>query len=647
MCGIGGIINLDKAGIDLIAGARAIGKTLRHRGPDDEGFLFFNDDETLCAFSENTQERSVSNALNFSARKHVEEAGPDFTGVFIHRRLSIIDVNENGHQPMCDPGAGVWVTYNGEIYNYRELRIELEQLGYKFRTQSDTEVLLNAYLHWGNACLEKFNGMFAFALLDIEKKKIFCARDRSGVKPFYYYFKNGVFCFASELKALRKLPFVETSLNERALHHYLVYDAIEYEPEGFLKNVFELMPSHFVELDLIGKDISIKKYFEIAVENSFSRFDEAVFEKQKEETKGLIEDAIVKRMRSDVAVGCCLSGGIDSSVISGVMSKHSKNFNAFSAVFPGEAIDESGYAKEVASFTNARWHTVNPNAEDMLTDLEELVYALDIPIWSTSTYAQFRVMKLAKENNCKVVLDGQGGDELFGGYPHYFTTFVNELLRNKQFKQAANEIRGFGNNFWFSYTKENAKRKILYNSNKKFLSKDFISAHSQPGNLQNTFGALNENLLYDFFGGRLKTYLRCEDRCGMWHSVESRTPFADDTSLLVNSFQIASVNKIHNGVSKYILRESMKNYMPNSVYSRKDKIGFATPHNNWMPSLLAKYPDLGQKGPLKQIVGKVFFERFNHLSVKSNHLPNSTGQKEEKMVFKALVFSLWSEKFGF
>lgn len=645
MCGIGGIIKLDNTGIDLIAGVRVIGQTLRHRGPDDEGFLFFNADKTLCAYSDDTQKRSISNSLNFSATKHVGEAGTDFTGVFVHRRLAIIDVNENGHQPMCDKDAGVWVTYNGEIYNYKEIREELEHLGYKFRTQSDTEVLIYAYLHWGISCLDKFNGMFAFALLDIQKKKIFCARDRSGVKPFYYYFKNGVFCFASELKALRKLPFVETSLNERALHHYLVYDAIEYEPEGFLKNVFELPPSHFLELDLDQKNFSIKKYFSIAVENNFRKFDPELFEKEKAETKNLAEDAIIKRMRSDVAVGCCLSGGIDSSVISGVMSKHSKNFNAFTAVFPGDPIDESSYAKKVAAFTNAKWHTVNPNESDLVSDFEELVYALDIPIWSTSTYAQFRVMKLAKENNCKVVLDGQGGDELFAGYPHYFTTYVNELLRNKQFKQAANEIKEFGNNFWFSYTKENAKRKIHYNSNEKFLNKEFTGAYSKPDGSQDNFSTLNENLHYDFFGGRLKTYLRCEDRCGMWHSVESRTPFADDTALMQHAFNIPSTDKIRNGVSKYILRESMKDYLPLSVYSRKDKMGFVTPHNKWMPALLHKYPDLSQNPVLKQIMGQLFFIRFNHLSAISNHLPSSVQKKEEKMVFKALVFSLWSKKF--
>ncbi|MGZ3866308.1 MAG: asparagine synthetase B family protein, partial [Bacteroidia bacterium] len=360
----------------------------------------------------------------------------------------------------------------------------------------------------------------------------------------------------------------------------------------------------------------------------------------------LIEDSIVKRMRSDVTVGCCLSGGIDSSIISGVMSKHSKNFNAFTAVFPGDPIDESNYANEVVAFTNAKWHTVTPNENDLITDFEELVYALDIPIWSTSTYAQFRVMKLAKENNCKVVLDGQGGDELFAGYPHYFTTYVNELLRNKQFKQAAAEIKGLGNNFWVSFTKENAKRKLRYNSNKKFLNKEFTNAHSQPNGMRNIFASLNEDLHYDFFEGRLKTYLRCEDRCGMWHSVESRTPFADDTHLINDSFNISSVYKIRNGVSKFILRESMKNYLPQSVYSRKDKMGFVTPHNQWMPPLLHKYADLGQNQALKLIMGKLFFTRFDHLSAKSNHLPSIDTKKEEKMLFKALVFSLWSQKFG-
>ncbi len=647
MCGIGGIINLENKNINLIEGAEIIGKTLRHRGPDDEGFLFFTNLKTVCAYSEDTQKQAVSTKFNFSATKHISQIGQNFTGVFVHRRLAIIDVNESGHQPMCTVNGNVWITYNGEIYNYIELRAELEKLGYTFRTQSDTEVLLNAYLHWGNECLSKLNGMFAFALWDSEKKKIFCARDRSGVKPFYYYFKNGIFCFASELKALRKLPFVETSLNERALHHYLLHDALEYEPEGFLKNVFELFPSHFLELDLEHKEIQVKKYFEIASENHFKPFDEKEFVACENETKALVTDAIVKRLRSDVPVGCCLSGGIDSSIISGVMSEHNKNFNAFTAVFPCESIDESAYAKEVAEFTHANWHTVNPNENDLLTDFENLIYALDIPIWSTSTYAQFRVMQLAKQNNCKVVLDGQGGDELFAGYPHYYTTYINELLRNKQFKLAASEIKSFGNNFWLSYTKENTKRKLHYNSNKKYLNADFVKAHNAPNYLQDSFGSLNEHLQYDFFGGRLKTYLRCEDRCSMWHSVESRTPFADDTTLIEKSFKISAAYKIKNGTSKYILRESMKNYLPNSVYTRKDKMGFVTPHNKWLHTLLQNYPETVQNSLLKDFMSKQFFTRINQLSAKTDHLQISSVKKEENLAFKALVFTVWANKYGF
>jgi len=647
MCGIGGIIDLENTGINIVTGARIIGETLRHRGPDDEGFLFFKDKRTLCAFSEDTQKRSISNSLNFSATTHVTEVGQDLTSVFVHRRLAIIDVNESGHQPMCDTDGHVWITYNGEIYNYIELRQELEKLGFTFRTQSDTEVLLNAYLHWGKECLEKLNGMFAFALLDTEKKKIFCARDRSGVKPFYYYFRNGVFCFASELKALRKLPFAETSLSERALHHYLLHDVMECEPEGFLKNVFELFPSHFLELDLEQKEIQLKKYFDVTVENTFHAFDESRFKACESKTKELVTDAIVKRLRADVPVGCCLSGGIDSSVISGVMGRHSKNFNAFTAVFPGENIDESAYAKEVAEFTKASWHTVNPVESELLDDFEDLVYALDVPIWSTSTYAQFRVMQLAGQNNCKVVLDGQGGDELFAGYPHFFTTYVNELLRNKQFGQAASEIKSFGNNFWLLFTKENTKRKLQYNANKKYLDPGFVRAHSAPAGLQNSFSSLNGHLHYDFFGGRLKTYLRCEDRCSMWHSVESRTPFADDTALIETAFGTSPAFKIRNGISKYILRESMKDFMPAAVYNRKDKMGFVTPHNKWLPTLLQKHGEIRQNSLLKEIMSKEFFSRLDHLSAKNDHLQKSTQKKEENLAFKALVFTSWMKKFDF
>lgn len=643
MCGIGGVINLENKDIDIIEGAKIISKTLRHRGPDDEGFLFFNDDKTVCAYGEDTQKAAITNSTRFGAEKHLSQVGQSYTGVFIHRRLSIIDLSESGHQPMCSTNAKVWITYNGEIYNYIELRKELELLGYKFNTQSDTEVLLSAYQQWGNVCLQKLNGMFAFALIDVDKKKLFCARDRSGVKPFYYYLKDGVFCFASEIKALRVLPFIETSLNERALQHYLLHDALEYEEESLLKNVFELFPSHYLELDLQTKQSNKKKYFDVKIENSFIHYNDKDFEIYKEETNNLVTQAILKRLRADVSVGCCLSGGIDSSIISGVIATQNKNFNAFTATFPEELIDESKYAKDVVDFTQANWHTVTPKADELNNDFKELIYALDIPIWSTSTYAQFRVMQLSKENGINVVLDGQGSDELFGGYPHYYTTYINELLRNKQFKQTASEIKGFGNNFWLSYTKENAKRQFHYNSNKKQLNVDFVKEFTPPEGLSYSFSNLNEHLHYDFFNRRLKTYLRCEDRCSMHHSVESRTPFADDNHLIIKALNIPSSYKIKDGISKYILRESMKHYLPNSVYERKDKMGFVTPHNKWLTFLLQKNSDLLLSDRLKPFFSTSFFVKNDRLSKKGYRLKSSSDFKEETLTFKALVFTVWSD----
>jgi len=643
VCGIGGIINLENKSINLVDGAAIISKTLQHRGPDDEGFLFFKDKEVTCAYGDDTQKQSINNSFNFSAKQHIKQVEQNHTGVFVHRRLSIIDVSESGHQPMCAPNGKIWITFNGEIYNYIELRTELEQAGYSFKTQSDTEVLLNAYLHWGNECLQKLNGMFAFALYDIENKKLFCARDRCGVKPFYYYFKGGLFCFASEIKALRALPFIETSLNERALQHFLLYDAIEYEPEGFLKNIFELSPSHFLELDLYNKNIELKKYFGVKINTDFSVYNEQDFLVYKEKTEQHVTDAIIKRLRADVPVGCCLSGGIDSSIISGVISQHNKKFNAFTATFPGEKIDESNYAKNVADFTQANWHTVTPTADELLNDFEKLIYSIDIPTWSTSTYAQFRVMQLAKQNNIKVVLDGQGSDELFAGYPHYYTTYVNELLRNKQFKQAASEIKNLGNSFWFLYVKENAKRRLHYNSNKKLLNPDFVKEHTEPKNVADNFSSLNENLHYDFFNHRLKTFLRCEDRCSMHHSVESRTPFADDTNLINLAFSIPSSYKINNGTSKFILRESMKNYLPETVYKRRDKMGFVTPHNKWLVHLLENKADLLESNRLKPFFGDRFFVKTDRLTKKYRRLKNTANLKEDTITFKAIVFATWAD----
>jgi asparagine synthase (glutamine-hydrolysing) len=641
VCGIGGIIKLDNSSVNLAEAAQTISETLRHRGPDDEGYLFFGNSHTLCTFGSDTQERVKTSALNFAPHIHVSEAGTNHNAVFIHRRLAIIDVNEGGHQPMCSPDETVWVTYNGEIYNYIELRQELEKAGRKFNTQSDTEVLLNGYLHWGEDCLQKLDGMFAFCLWDKTNNRIFCARDRSGVKPFYYYYRNGIFSFASELKALRKLPCIDTSLNERALHHYLVYDALEYEEESFLKNIFELKPAHSLSLGLnYNKQPALKKYELFQINEDLSKKESAWIEK----TRPTTIQAIERHLRSDVAVGCCLSGGLDSSVISGVIAKRHKDFNAFTAIFPGDKADESKYAKEVVQFTGAKWHTTEPQQKELLTDFEELIYALDIPIWSTSTYAQFRVMQLAKQNKIKVVLDGQGGDELFAGYPHYITTYANQLLRAGKWSNAFAEIHAIG--LTRTYLKENIKRAIDYNSNKKYLRNEFVNAQTKPEGWQLRFNSLNEHLFYDFYNHRLKTYLRCEDRCSMHHSVESRTPFADDNELIRLAFTVPASLKIKKGTGKYILREALKDFLPEAVYSRTDKMGFVTPHNKWLPGLLAKYRDLLQNPYLAGILTPHVYSHLDHLLAKNDQLQKSPTGKEETFLFKILVLSQWTNAFS-
>lgn len=641
MCGIGGIINLENKEIDLREGARTISHTLRHRGPDDEGYLFFNPTGFTKAYDKDTPANCRGDLFPFLPDKPLAQSADGQKAVFVHRRLAIIDTGAGGHQPMCSHDEKLWVTYNGEIYNYIELRKELEASGFIFRTQSDTEVLLNAYKKWGKDCLKRLNGMFAFALWDQELDQIFCGRDRSGVKPFYYYFREGIFCFASELKALKALPFTQTSLNERAVQHYLLYDALEYEEEGLLKNIYELFPGHFITLNISERKFRIDRYYKAEINASFRSFDEKEFEVKREETQALVKDAILKRLRSDVPVGCCLSGGLDSSVIAGVIAGQQQDLHAFTASFPGTTIDESNYAKEVAEFTNSKWHTVTPSADELARDFNSMIYALDIPIWSTSTYAQYRVMQLARQNNIKVVLDGQGGDELFAGYPHYYITFVNELLRNKKFGDARRAANGFGKDFFIRFGKERIKQRFRYNKNENYLNQEFVDAFDAPKGYSSSFKTLNEHLHYDFFTGRLKTYLRCEDRCGMHHSVESRTPFADDNTLLTTLSSYPSVYKLHNGVSKYLLRESMKAFLPDSVYKRRDKMGFLTPHNRWLNTLLKDKRQITEHPAVKPYFSKRFRAYFNQLCAKNNQLSNDKSQKEETLAFKALAFSTW------
>lgn len=552
-------------------------QAIRHRGPDGEGFAFLSQQQSLPAYSADTPEAIRNNrGFRYMPETAIDEITEGYAIAFAHRRLSIIDLSEAGHQPMCDSSGNLWMTYNGEIYNYVELREELRRKGHVFLTQTDTEVILAAYKAWGMECLDRFNGMFAFVLYDRQKQELFCARDRAGVKPFYYINTKDAFAFASEYKAFIKAGLLPFEINEAQQFDFIVNANLETGEESLFRGIKELKPAHYIHYKLHAQELSIKRYYDLPLgELSLS----------EAEIIGRVEQALLNairlRLRSDVEVGSCLSGGLDSSVIAGMVKalQPDARMQLFTAVFKGESFDESRYAELVAEHVKGNWQTVSPTAGEFFRDIKELNYYQDLPVWSSSTYSQHRVMKLAAAHGVKVLLDGQGADELFGGYAHHYLAYWRENplpVRMKLIKESAPTIA----NPYQLYFKQGLKDMLSASNDFGAYFREDKKAFGKA--LHTPFASdLNTELRKDY-AGRLKSFLKCEDRCSMAFGIESRVPFADDVNLVDLAFSIRGNQKIKHGLSKFLLREASKHYIPSSIYQRRDKVGFETPLSDWL-----------------------------------------------------------------
>jgi len=423
MCGIAGIAEKE----EVVDPATILSMTqeIRHRGPDDEGYL----------------------ALNLRSRQVVPLTGQDSqvpgtqarqfrdpANLYLgHRRLSILDTSSDGHQPMASEDKKIWLVFNGEIYNYIEIRDELISYGHAFKTKTDTEVLLKAYQHWGADCVTHFNGMWAFVILDLQKNNLFGSRDRFGVKPLYYHYKEGAqFLFASEIKALHASGKIPVSFNDSAIFDYLSFGWQETESEGFFKDILELQPSHSFTFSLQSYQLKVWSYYSLPMNQTWEDFNPKKEQHHIDKIKSLLQDSIQKRLRSDVLVGSCLSGGLDSSSIVcyiNILLKKNTSLstgasqNVYTACFDDPRIDESHYAKLVVDQTQTTWHQSTPKSDELLADLGDLIRTQEIPFSSTSIYSQYRIMKLAKETGVKVLMDG-----VFGGYKAFYRGFFSEML---------------------------------------------------------------------------------------------------------------------------------------------------------------------------------------------------------------------------
>jgi len=572
MCAIAGIVSshINFVTQDKLQQMAAV---LQHRGNDAEGF-WVNDTKTIG---------------------------------FAHKRLSIIDLSENAAQPMHFPlfnksnEIKYTIVYNGEIYNYIELREELKTKGYTFKTQSDTEVLLALYDCYNENFLNLLDGMFAFAIWDNEQNKLFIARDRFGEKPLYYCNSNDQFLFASEMKALWEVG-IDKEINHTLFLNYLIAGLLNNPTnasETFYNNIKKLPAAHAISYVVQSKKINVYQYWNPTI----TSLSEKITEKEvTEKFVHLFNQSVARRLRSDVAIATSLSGGLDSSSILATIAQFLpenslQNLQSFSAVFPNFEKDESKYITLVTDKFKIKNTTVTPTAEEFAHDFEKLLYHQEEPFQSSSIYVQYKVYELAKEHGVKVLLDGQGADEILAGYTKYYHWYWQELFSKGKFNvfnkekiaAAQHNIQvewGFKNIAAAVMPVKAAKQisKSLYNQiqNNSFLEPDFIHHSINKNSLEKpVIRTLNDILYYNTFTNGLEDLLRFADRNAMAHGREIRLPFLNH-ELVEFIFSLPSHFKIRNGFSKYVLRNAMKETLPKEIVWRKDKIGFEPPQQQWL-----------------------------------------------------------------
>ncbi len=422
MCGIVGAVSLGRP-VDATALQR-MNDLQKHRGPDGEGFLLG---------------WKGAGQFHHTVVPHTgywDEVAPLTVGLG-HRRLAILDLSPRGAQPMAACASPQWIVFNGEIYNHLELRAELEGLGYEFTSRTDTEVLLQAYRHWGEGCLARLDGMFAFAIWDGALGRLFCARDRMGIKPFYYATPGGALVFASEIKALLAFPGVDATPDDEAAVAFLAHNNCDYGERTLLRAVKALPPAHLLTVDVNTRQVTTRAYWQLVPEAPNGTGDQ----ERLTGLRTLLEQTTCRHLISDVPVGSCLSGGLDSSTIVGLIGKIRREqpdaaravgdtFHTFTACYEDRAFDEREYALAAAGAVGATPHLVFPSPQDFWESFERIAWHQDMPFGEMTYYAQWRVMRAAREAGIKVLLDGQGGDEVFGGYAKFRYAYLASLLRS-------------------------------------------------------------------------------------------------------------------------------------------------------------------------------------------------------------------------
>jgi asparagine synthase (glutamine-hydrolysing) len=581
----------------------------------------------------------------------IAHRGPDARDVFSdsplvlgHNRLSILDLSPEGTQPMN--AFGSVIVFNGEVYNYRELRSELEALGDRFRTQTDTEVVLACYRRYGFDCVRRFVGMWAFALWDPGNRTLFCSRDRFGIKPFHYTEKGGRFYFGSEYKALRQTPLFSSKVNVAQALRGLQLGWNAYHDESYYEAV-KTLPAG-CNLMLRDGEVKIERYWDVdtcqtgetdSIENAL-------------QFRKLFEDSIRLHMRSDVEVGSCLSGGIDSSAITSAVSTYfpSSRLKTFTVYYEGkDAVDERPWVREVLGrYPNLDPFYFQPTDDDVAASFENAIYHADVPLAGSSPVSQYFVMRLARSKGIKVLLDGQGSDEYLAGYMHSFYRLIGGGLRSLRFAKALRELSGHSTvqgmgafkkadvlmkSFLAGFSSEQRLYTLEYERYLPFLGLD----RSVPFRLKDVPGSpLNRFLYHLTFTSSLPTLLQFEDRNSMAFSIESRVPFLDHR-LVEFAFRLPDSEKLRNGETKRLLRKSLEGILPPAIVDRKDKKGFVTPGEvKWLRGPLSRLLETDLK-PLDFIDRRKGLDLISRFRAGENRYAN--------LVWRLVVLDHWVRRY--
>ncbi|MBI3070806.1 MAG: asparagine synthase (glutamine-hydrolyzing) [Deltaproteobacteria bacterium] len=621
MCGICGIVSTTpiENGDRLLS---TMADTMRHRGPDDNGIFL-------------------------SPRRHVGLA---------HQRLAIVDLSPAGHQPMSDSSGHLTIVFNGEIYNHQDLRGELEGCGHSFRSRCDTEVILVAYREWGVDCLDRLNGMFAFALYDAEQNRVFVARDRAGEKPFFYFFGNGKFVFASELKALLADPALPRDLDVQSFDHYLAYGYVGGD-RSMLRGIKKLPQGHAAIYDIENASLRVWRYWNLPASNPSAKYtaDELL-----ERTESLLADSIRRRLVADVPVSILLSGGVDSSLLVALAARHSsKLVKSFTARFTGHPrFDEGPYARIVAEHFETD-HTELEVGPCEVPFLETLARQYDEPIADHAIVPTALISRLVSQH-CKVVLGGDGGDELFGGYPQYNRVQIAEQLRRfapvgvlDRIAEISRRLTPLGtrgrnflvglagglreslvhNNLYFDRASRDDLSPLLGSRKSSFVrAEEALATHVEPA-----LSALQQATRLDFRSLLVDDYLVKVDRATMLYSLEYRAPFLDHRLVEFAFRDLPDPFRATTWKRKILLRQLAGRHLPPSLDLTR-KQGFTMPLGEWLKG------DWGDffTSVLAEADPNVFEPRAIQRLLKGQR----RGRSNAHRVFALTMFELWRRQYG-